>query len=193
MKYEETNKEGISRKTLHSLEQIAIGADSTLKERGGIECRGNDSEDFPEVSVCAIQRMLEEAYRLGRADGQRSVESAYKFLRRDVHILSGDPADGDAPIDRNDPDSAGDAIEFSVPTGFSWKAKDFMEYLEGSGFIFAYKGRLVLTDESLYLTEHGDGTIEAPFGGPRADFASWDTLEDWLENSYDELKAHEML
>lgn len=51
----------------------------------------------------------------------------------------------------------------------------------------------MLTDESLYLTEHGDGTIEAPFGGPRADFASWDTLEDWLENSYDELKAHEML
>lgn len=36
-------------------------------------------------------------------------------------------------------------------------------YFRGSAFIFEYKDRLVVTDESLCLTEHGDGKT-APYG-----------------------------
>ena len=65
MKYEDSEVKGISRKTLKALEQIAMDADYGLELRGGIEGRNNDSEDFPEVSINAIQAMLEKAYLLG--------------------------------------------------------------------------------------------------------------------------------
>ena len=68
MKYEDRKVKGISKKTLRALEQIALGASYTLEMRGGIEGRNNDEEDFPEVSVNAIQEMLEKAYLLGKAD-----------------------------------------------------------------------------------------------------------------------------
>ena len=71
MKYEDQKVQGIPKATLRKLEKIAMDADYALEARGGIEGRGCDSEDFPEVSVCAIQRMLEEAYRLGQADASR--------------------------------------------------------------------------------------------------------------------------
>lgn len=90
-------------------------------------------------------------------------------------------------IDMNDPASQGEAVEYALPEGFSDKAKACWRYFDGSAFLFAYKGRLVMTDESLYLTEHGDGTSEAPFGAPRAEFDAWDEVEAWLEAVYDEL------
>ena len=70
MKYADSKVKGISKKTLKALEKIAMDADYGLEMRGGIDGRDNDSEDFPEVSICAIQRMLEEAYRLGRAEAK---------------------------------------------------------------------------------------------------------------------------
>ena len=188
MKYEESKVQGISRKTLKALEQIAMKASISLQERGGIEARNNDTEDFPEVGIMSIQRMLEEAYRLGRTDGQRSMESPYKFLRRDTSVLSGND-----PVDRNDPESEGEAVELAVPTGFSDKAKALMDYLDGTAFIFAYKGQLVLTDESMELTEAGDGTHEAPFGGPRMVCDSWEELEETLEKEYDGMKAEGLI
>ena len=74
MKYEDSKVMGISRKTLRMLEQIAMDADYGLELRGGIEGRNNDSEDFPEVSINAIQAMLEKAYLLGKADGMKKAQ-----------------------------------------------------------------------------------------------------------------------
>jgi len=74
MKYEDSKVKGISRKTLRALEQIAMDADYGLELRGGIEGRNNDSEDFPEVSINAIQAMLEKAYLLGKADGMKKAQ-----------------------------------------------------------------------------------------------------------------------
>ena len=36
------------------LEQIAMKADYALEQRGGLDTRSNDTEDFPEVSVWGI-------------------------------------------------------------------------------------------------------------------------------------------
>ena len=54
------------------LEQIAMKADYALEQRGGLDTRWNDTEDFPEVSICAIQTMLEQAYLLGKADAKKN-------------------------------------------------------------------------------------------------------------------------
>lgn len=50
------------------LEQIAMAADYVLEQRGGLETRNNDTEDFPEVSVWGIREMLRKAYELGKAE-----------------------------------------------------------------------------------------------------------------------------
>ena len=72
MKYEESKASGLGRQTLRELEQIAMRASYSLEERGGIEGRDSDWEDFPDISVNAIQTMLEEAYRLGLRDGKQA-------------------------------------------------------------------------------------------------------------------------
>ena len=64
----------ISRKTAKALEKIAMSASYSLECRGGIDERNNDSEDFPEISICAIQAMLERAYLLGKADGMKDAQ-----------------------------------------------------------------------------------------------------------------------
>ena len=74
MKYEDSKVKGISQKTLRALERIALEADYGLELRGGIEGRNNDSEDFPEVSILAIQTMLEKAYLLGKMDGTKKAQ-----------------------------------------------------------------------------------------------------------------------
>ena len=73
MKYENSKVKGISKKALRALEQIAMNASYPLEKRGGIEGRNNDEEDFPEISVNAIQEMLEKAYLLGKADAGKEV------------------------------------------------------------------------------------------------------------------------
>lgn len=112
-----------------------------------------------------------------------------KFLREDVHVIDG----GLAPEDWADPASASSAVELSFPTGFSAKAQAVLGYLEGSAFLFEYKDCLVVTDESLWLTEvlHGDpenGPLyDYPVGGPRWICDSWDELETSLEECYTDL------
>ena len=71
MKYENKKVQGISKATLKELEGIALNASYALEDRGGIETRNNDSEDFPEVSIWAIQKMLEKAYLLGKEDAKK--------------------------------------------------------------------------------------------------------------------------
>lgn len=112
-----------------------------------------------------------------------------KFLREDTHITSC----GESPVDMNDRESEGTAVELALPDSFSNKAKECWDYFDGTAFIFEYKGRLIVTDESLYLTEHGDGSHEAPFGFPRWVTDSWEELEKILEETYDELKADDMI
>ena len=93
---------------------------------------------------------------------------------------------GEAPIDKNDPENAMTAIFYDLPANFSDKAKAAWDYLDGAAFIFEYKDQLVMTDESLYLTEHGNGTHETPHGFPRDVFDSWEEMEKWLELVYQE-------
>ena len=73
MKYENSKVKGISKKALKELEQIAMNASYALEARGGIETRNSDGEDFMDISVNAIQAMLEKAYLLGRADATKEV------------------------------------------------------------------------------------------------------------------------
>ena len=71
------------------------------------------------------------------------------------------------PVDRNDPEAAATAVALAFPHELSDNAWRMLNYLDDTAFLFAYKGQLVVTDESLDLTECGDGTPESPFGGPR--------------------------
>lgn len=111
-----------------------------------------------------------------------------KFQKTDIQIYN-----DLQPIDMNDRASEGTAIEYSLPTSFSSKAKACWRYFSGAAFLFEYKGRLVITDESLYLTEHGDGSHEAPFGAPRGEFDTWEEVETWLGMVYDDLEADDLL
>lgn len=61
----------LSKKTLQQLAQIAMNADYSIACRGDIEAHYNDEEDYLEVSIRAIQAMLENAYRLGREDAAK--------------------------------------------------------------------------------------------------------------------------
>ena len=112
------------------------------------------------------------------------------FKRIDSQVMTAEQFKdvyGEHPVDKNDPEAAATAIYYSVPTEFSDKAKAAMEYLDDTAWIFEYKGKLVMTDESLYLTEHGDGSRENPHGFPRAEFDSWEAMEEWLELVYRDL------
>lgn len=89
------------------------------------------------------------------------------------------------PVDMNDMLGALTAIEVPFPETFSPRAWKVIRYLDGTAFLFFYKGQYVLTDESLYLTEHGDGTADAPFGAPRWSGDTLRELESWLEDLAD--------
>lgn len=100
-----------------------------------------------------------------------------KFLRPDTHMIV-----GYRPTDKNDHENERLAVELALPDSFSEKAKACWEYFDGTAFIFEYKDRLVITDESRLLSE-----IENPCGGPRWICGSWEELESILEKVYDEL------
>lgn len=57
----------ISKKVEKQLLEIAKRNSATIEERGSLERRYSDSEDFLDIAVWSIQQMLEEAYELGRA------------------------------------------------------------------------------------------------------------------------------
>ena len=56
----------LSKKELESLVEIARKHIYPVEARGDLETRDNDSEDFIEVPVWSIQKVMEEAYLLGR-------------------------------------------------------------------------------------------------------------------------------
>ena len=48
--------------------EIAKNNSGSIEVRGDLESRGNDWEDFIEVSIWGLQRMLEQAYELGKKE-----------------------------------------------------------------------------------------------------------------------------
>ena len=112
-----------------------------------------------------------------------------KFLRADNQITFC----GERPIDRQNPEQAATAVELTLPTGLSEKAWKCWDYFDGTAFAYEYQGKLVVTDESLELTEFGDGSHEAPFGAPRWVCDSWEELEAALEATYDDLEEDDLL
>lgn len=92
-------------------------------------------------------------------------------------------------IDKNNLDGeyGATAVLLDWPADLSEKARIALFYLDDTAFLFFYMGKYVFTDESLYLTAHGDGTRENPLGFPRAEFGSLEEIEPWLEAVADEL------
>ena len=100
------------------------------------------------------------------------------------------PAQNPIPAsDRNDPEGAKTAIQLEWPESFSNRAKLVIRYLDDTAFLYSYKGRLVITDESCELTEFGSFDKEGPVGFLRWEGTSLDALEAWLEDVADEYDA----
>ncbi len=89
-------------------------------------------------------------------------------------------------VDRNDPEAAETAISLQFPDTFSARAFKVIRYMEGTMFLFSYKGKFVVTDESLELTESGNGADDAPYGCPHWVGDSLEELEWWLETLADD-------
>ena len=73
MKYCETKGSGLSKEQLQRLEEMAKETSYEIQERGGLEVKKWDREDFPEISICSITRMIERAYKMGLEDGRKGV------------------------------------------------------------------------------------------------------------------------
>ena len=61
-------KKNITAKEQKALLEIAKRLMASVDSRGDLEERGNDGEDFIEVPVWGLQKAMEEAYLLGRAE-----------------------------------------------------------------------------------------------------------------------------
>ena len=61
-------KKNITAKEERTLLEIAKRLMAAVDSRGDLEERGCDSEDFIEVPVWGIQKAMEEAYLLGKAE-----------------------------------------------------------------------------------------------------------------------------
>lgn len=72
MKYCETKGSGLGREQLQRLEDMAKDTSYEIRERGGLEVKNWDREDFPEISICSIARMIERAYKMGLEDGKKT-------------------------------------------------------------------------------------------------------------------------
>ena len=56
----------MNKKIEKALEKIAMEESYAIEVRGGLDSHNNDEDDFKEISVSALQRMLERAYELGK-------------------------------------------------------------------------------------------------------------------------------
>lgn len=173
------NVEDFSEEFWNSYENFDVSSEAYLRlDNSGHGTNGapyemidvyNDMKDF-QNKIKDLWSRLDKAFR--KVD--------YVFLNEHTDIIT-----DNTPVDLNDVGNADSAIEYMLPDNFSEKAKKFWEYLEGAAFIFEYEGRLVITDESLYLTPHGNG-LDAPCGAPRWRFDSWKEFEAMLEMCYNE-------
>ena len=148
---------------------------------GAAECDGAEKERYTTI---LLKLIAGETICVDSEDAE-----GLKFLREDNELTFC----GDDPVDRSDREHEHTAIELTLPTGLSGKAQACWDYFNGTAFLYEYKDHLVVTDESLYLTAHGDGTAEAPLGFPRWECGSWEELESILEQTYDELQEDGMI
>ena len=93
-------------------------------------------------------------------------------------------------IDKQNLDGAygATAVAMDWPEDLSEKAKEALGYLDDTAYLFHYLGKYIITDESLWLTEFGNGTMDSPYGFPRAEFSSLEEVGPWLESVADELE-----
>ena len=70
MKYIDEKGSGLSRKQLKKLENIAMASSYEIGQRGGLDFRHCDAEDFPNIHIGSVQRMIERAYKAGLEDGK---------------------------------------------------------------------------------------------------------------------------
>lgn len=66
----EHNETGNQQKNNESPGENRKEKSSVLEERGGIERRWSDEQDFPEIAIWSIEEMLIAAYNLGRKDAK---------------------------------------------------------------------------------------------------------------------------
>lgn len=94
-------------------------------------------------------------------------------------------------IDKQNLDGAYGATAEAMdwPEDLSEKAKEALEYLDDTAYLFHYLGKYIITDESLWLTEFGIGTLDSPYGFPRAELSSIEEVGPWLESVADELEG----
>ena len=93
-------------------------------------------------------------------------------------------------IDKQNLDGAygATAVVLDWPEDLSEKAKEALDYLDDTAYLFHYLGKYIITDESLWLTGFGIGTMDSPDGFPRAEFSSLEEVGPWLECVADELE-----
>ena len=60
----------LTKKEQHKVLEIAKRVVYGVKERGDLEQRFNDSEDFLDIAVWTLREAMEEAYALGKEDGK---------------------------------------------------------------------------------------------------------------------------
>ena len=61
----------MNKKLQKQLEKIAMENSYAIEQRGDLETRKSDSEDFLDISVWSLREMLKQAYELGKQDGQK--------------------------------------------------------------------------------------------------------------------------
>ena len=93
-------------------------------------------------------------------------------------------------IDKNNLDGVygATAVAMDWPEGLSEKAKKALDYFDDTAYLFHYLGKYIITDESLWLTDFGIGTMDSPYGFPIAEFSSLDEVGPWLECVTDDLE-----
>lgn len=135
MKYEQTKGSGLDSKTLRSLEKMAMETSYTIRNRGGLDSRMNDGEDFPEIPITEITRMLERAYKLGRADGKKT-EKAEKPMKEITGYASKAAPFGNTWIVRIKDLEAARTVLLNEMTGWSIEdaKKKFNQRLEPFGY-----------------------------------------------------------
>lgn len=98
----------------------------------------------------------------------------------------------DHPVDMND--RAAEKTARLIPWQYAGiknpDALKALEYFESTAWLFRYKGRLVMTDESLYLTDAGDGRT-TPIGGPRYTANTRKEIETWLADVWQDIDEWE--
>ena len=159
----------------------------------GVMYVANDLNLF-ELVVYLMDKDNRKEYSRFIMTGEAEIEEDPENEDADKHAaLPATRPINEPPVDMNDPEAAKTAVELQFPETFSPKALACVRDFEGSMYLYRYKGKFVLTDESLYLTDHGDGSHEAPYGGPRYICDTMEEVESWLEQVYDDNYADKLL